>query len=436
MWADPLRNGLPSAIDVERYVLGACLAFTDAFQEIEPLISPEDFTVELYRRLWIEMRTLASTGEAIERGSVTGWLQANGKLQAFGGLTFLLSLDENLPMRFSVAGYVNLLREMTRRRRLIVAAQGLIEQASSGNQSSADVVSWAERTLAELSSADDASESRMEKLEEIILADFEGLCDPSASIKSGVWLPWPSLRRIIPAMLPKQLILIAARPTVGKSASAFQIAYETARRGLPVALFSLEMSKREITARLACSIAKVDSRSWMTGQMGAEISDFRKALTQLAEVPLFVCDRAISTVPSILQKIKRLPVKPRLVVIDYLQLMSGRGENRTQEVSQISRALKIAAQELDTPFLVLSQLSRDSVKSRRAPDLSDLRDSGSLEQDANTVILLHPVDSDFTTNPSPTAEIKFIVAKQRNGRIGAITLDFHKPYTRFEEASA
>lgn len=424
------EHGLPSAPEVERLVAASILNHhEETWAEASGTITDADFTTEAYRRVWRTVAALAGRGEVVDVTTVAESLKESRQLDSVGGLGGLMDLGDGIPQIVSIAGYCKILRKKSFERLMVLRGRELADRAVAGLLTPEEIASWAERITSESRTSDEAH--NWQRPGDVIAADLEAFFDPSSRYNAGVWLPWRSLRSLIPGLLPGTLTLLAARPAVGKSSMGFQIAYETAKRGLPVAAFSLEMASRDLVGRIACGVAQIDSSSWQRGLLGeSELGALRRASSAIAELPLFLNDTSTATVPGVLTAMDRLPIKPRLVVVDYLQLLTAPGENRTQQISQISRRLKLAAMQLGIPFLVLSQLTRDNQRANRAPELSDLRDSGSLEQDADTVICLHPK----STDPDELiTDVQVLVRKQRNGPVGARTLAFHRGHTWFTE---
>ncbi len=257
----------------------------------------------------------------------------------------------------------------------------------------------------------------------------------------GVRLPWPSLNRMLAGgMKPQQLIILAARPSLGKTSLAMHAADFVAENGEGVAVFSLEMSASELLFKVACTRAKIDSTAARRGCLNAsERRDVASAVSRLAEIPLYIDESASCTVARIVSSIRKLQAKTRLglVIVDYLQLMSAPGKfsNREEAVSSMSRGLKLAAKEFNLPFLVLAQLNRKPETERRRPTLADFRESGSVEQDCDVAMFLHADYENGQQQRGKSGLMSLIIAKQRNGPIGEIPLYFHAPFTRFDEAT-
>ena len=436
-----LEKGLPANIDAERFILGSILLNDSRFIEIAGSIAEEDFQLEKHRRIFSRMMQLHERGEKIDRVTVANELQRYNELQAVDGLTYLVSLDDGLPHISNLESYIKIVRDKALLRRIILASQHLMNRALLGEEDPGTILAGAEETLLRL------GEARTEKglttpLE--VIQNYQGglnaFLDPSKRIK-GISTGFTKLDEMTGGFHSGELIILAARPSMGKTAFALNIAWHVATRlFLPVAVFSLEMSQESLLTRMLCAAARVDSQRFRTGYLNEkERQQLRAAANQMVEAPIYLDDTAGANLMDMHAKLRRLQQsgqKIGLVIVDYLQLMStkGRSENRNQEVSQISRGLKLLSKELDCPFLVLSQLSRatETRQGDHRPQLSDLRESGSIEQDADLVGFIFREEVYKRDREDLHGIAELILAKQRNGPIGTVPMVFLHAQTRFE----
>jgi replicative DNA helicase len=436
-----LEKGLPANIDAERFILGSVLLNDARFIEIAGVIADDDFQLEKHRRIFSRMMQLHERGEKIDRVTVANELQRYNELQAVDGLSYLVSLDDGLPHISNLESYIKIVRDKAMLRRIILASQHLMNRALLGEEDPGAILAGAEETLLRL------GEARTEKglttpLE--VIQNYQGglnaFLDPSKRIK-GISTGFTKLDEMTGGFHSGELIILAARPSMGKTAFALNIAWHVATRlFLPVAVFSLEMSQESLLTRMLCAAARVDSQRFRTGYLNEkERQQLRAAANQMVEAPIYLDDTAGANLMDMHAKLRRLQQagqKIGLVIVDYLQLMStkGRSENRNQEVSQISRGLKLLSKELDCPFLVLSQLSRatETRQGDHRPQLSDLRESGSIEQDADLVGFIFREEVYKRDREDLHGIAELILAKQRNGPIGTVPLVFLHAQTRFE----
>jgi replicative DNA helicase len=387
------------------------------------------------------MTELHERGEKIDRVTVANELQRWGELESVGGLSYVISLDDGLPHIANLDSYVRIVRDKAMLRKIAVASQQLMNRALMAEEDPEQILAGAEDTLLKL------GESRTEgglmtPLQ--VIQNYEGglnaFLDPSKRIK-GISTGFTKLDEMTGGLHAGELIILAARPSMGKTALALNIAWHVASRLLqPVAIFSLEMSQESLLTRMLCAAARVDSQRFRAGYLNeAERQKLRAAANQMVEAPIYIDDTAGANLMDMHAKLRRLQQggqKLGLVVVDYLQLMSTRGrvENRNQEVSQLSRGLKLLSKELGCPFLVLSQLSRatETRVGDHRPQLSDLRESGSIEQDADLVGFIFREEIYKRDREDLRGVAELILAKQRNGPVGKIDLVFLHAMTKFE----
>jgi replicative DNA helicase len=437
------EKGLPANLDAEKFILGSLLLDDSRFIEIAGILLEEDFALEKHRRIFKRMSELHDRGERIDRVTVAEELMRRNELESIDGLSYLISLDDGLPHISNLDSYVRIIRDKATLRRIAIASQHLLNRALLAEEDPNTILAGAEETLLRL------GESRGEKglmtPREVIQA-YEGginaFLDPSKRIK-GISTGFTKLDEMTSGLHAGELIILAARPSMGKTALALNMAWNIASRRespQPVAIFSLEMSQESLLTRMLCAAARVDSQRFRAGYLNEkERQLLRAAANQMVEAPLFIDDTSGANLMDMHAKLRKLRQQQGsigLVVVDYLQLMSirGRTENRNQEVSQLSRGLKLMSKELDCPFLVLSQLSRatETRQGDHRPQLSDLRESGSIEQDADVVGFIFRPEVYQRDREDLKGVAELILAKQRNGPVGKIDLVFLHAQTRFE----
>jgi len=434
------EKGLPSNLEAERLILGSILLDGSQYLQVAGVLEPEDFSLEKHQLIFARMGDLQSRGEPIDRISVAEELLRRGQLDACDGISYLVSLDDGLPRISNLEGYVRIVKDKALLRRLIRVAQNTMNRCLLAGEEAGDILAGAEEALLKL--GDSRARSGLMRPKEVIEAYEGGLntfLDPSKRIK-GISTGFTRFDELTGGLHSGELIIVAARPSMGKTAFALNIAHHVAcKLKKTVAVFSLEMSQESLLQRMLCSAARVDGQRFRVGHME---QDERYRLTvaanQLVSAPLFIDDSAGVSLIDIHSRLRRVKAEHGLdlVVIDYLQLMTARGkyENRVQEVSSLSRGLKLLAKELAVPMMVLSQLSRapDQRKDDHRPQLSDLRDSGSIEQDADVVAFIYREGFYKRDRRDLDDEAELILSKQRNGPTGPIQLVFLKAYTRFE----
>ena len=436
------ERGLPSNADAERFVLGSVLLNQDVYFQVAGALEPEDFSLEKHRRIFARMKDLYDRAEKIDRITLANELMKQGQLESVDGLAYLVTLDDGLPEIANLDSYIRIVKDKATLRKLIFSAQRIIDRCLIGEEEPDEILSSAEESLLKLGEA--RGGERLESPATVVgkvPGGINAFLDPSARV-SGLSTGFAKFDEMTGGMHGGELLILAARPSMGKTALALNIAQHIATHPLmrkPVAVFSLEMSSASLLTRMLCAQARVDQHKFRSGYLNAdERRKLQVGLADLTEAPLFLDDTAGVNLMDIHSKLRRLKAEHglSLVVIDYLQLMSSRGrsENRNQEVSAISRGLKLMAKELDVPFLVLSQLSRASETriGDHKPQLSDLRDSGSIEQDADLVMFIFREEVYKRDREDLKGLADLIIAKQRNGPIGNVPLRFLGQFTRFE----
>jgi replicative DNA helicase len=439
-----IERPLPSNLEAERSILGAILLDNHALNAAIEKIRSEDFFLSQHRQIFERMIQLGEKQQAIDVVTLMDDLSRRGELEAAGGIAYLSQLADGLPRVTNVEHYARIVKEKAVLRSLIFSASAIQEQALAAGDDADVILDRAESVIFQL--AEDRVKVGLIGVKELVRDNYERLEKIFSEGRriTGLTTGYPGLDNETAGLQPSELIILAARPSMGKTALALNISENVALRlREPVAVFSLEMSKESLLLRLLASEARVDAHKFRTGHMGRD--DWGKitgALTNLAEAPLWIDDSASSTVMEIGAKARRLK-RDRglsLLVVDYLQLVvpthTGRGTNRQEEVSSISRGLKGLAKELKVPVLVLSQLTRAPERDDRKPQLSDLRESGAIEQDADVVLFINRPNFYKTDLPEEDrAKAELIIAKQRNGPTGSMNFVFLARHTRFEEAA-
>ncbi len=430
----------PHNLEAERSVLGAMLITKEAITEVQEILRADDFYREAHKLVFAAMDELASRGEAVDVVTLTEELRKQDLLEKVGGLPFVTDLANAVPTAANVAFHAKIVKEKAELRRLIDAATAIAGAAYEDAEDVTTIMDEAEKRI--LAVANTQQRDGFESVRPILVRTFEhinSVYESQGSI-TGLATGFKDLDAMTSGLQPSDLVLVAARPSMGKTAFTLNIASHVGLAGKTVAFFSLEMSKEQLMQRMLCSEGGIDSQRLRTGQIeDEEWSRLVETADRLNRAPIYIDDTAGITVMELRSKARRLKSEHGLdlIVIDYLQLMQGRpsknSDNRQQEISEISRSLKALARELNVPVVALSQLSR-SVESRQVkkPMLSDLRESGSLEQDADIVMFLYREDYyDQETENKNITEI--IIAKHRNGPIGHVDLFFQKEFTRFRD---
>lgn len=439
-------DGLPASTHAEVAILGAMILDSLAISDATAKLRTEDFSLDSHRRIYQAMLDLVAVGHAVDFITLREALLKKKELDAIGGTGYLASLTEGIPRNYNIEGYVRIVKDKSLLRQLMAIFSDGVSNASDQSEEAISVLSTVEARLAEV--ADSAIQRGFSGIGEIVANSFgsiDGLYEQGREI-TGLATHYIEFDRMTSGLQDSELIIIAARPSMGKTAWAINIAQNAAvRDGKVVAVFSLEMSKESLLRRMLASEALVGSRKMQQGFLGKDDrSKLTSALERLLESKMFIDDTPGITLPEMRAKARRLRQQEGrldLIVIDYLQLMSGtagpgkRGfENRNQEVSAISRGLKALAKELRVPVLSLSQLSRGSEQRTgdKKPLLSDLRESGSIEQDADVVCFIHREEYYDRDNEDLKGKAEIIIAKQRNGPTGSVHLAYLSDYTRFE----
>ena len=445
-----LDAGLPSNVDAEKTILGAVLLDNAAHAEAAEKLESDDFSLDSHRRIFLRMSELMDAQRAVDIVTLANELARFKEIESVGGVAYLASLTEGLPRRPVIEEYIRIVKDKSLLRKLMGICSMAIARAADQGETALEVLGAAESQLMEVT--EKGITHGFQSLDQIVQHSFgtiDNLYKQSREV-TGLATDFTELDRMTSGLQKGELIIIAARPSMGKTALAINIAQNAAvNHNATVAVFSLEMSKESLLRRMLASQAWVDQRKLQTGFLGREDHDkLQNALGQLVESRMFIDDTAGISLAEMRAKARRLRQNAGgldLIVVDYLQLMSatlpssGRKnyENRTQEVSAISRGLKALSKELNVPVLALSQLSRASERrgEDRRPLLSDLRESGSIEQDADVVAFIHResyYNRDEEQSDADRAKSEIILAKQRNGPTGTVQLNFISRFTRFD----
>ncbi|HEV2386447.1 MAG TPA: replicative DNA helicase [Candidatus Acidoferrales bacterium] len=438
-----LERPLPCNQDAERSVLGAILLDNHSLNAALELLRPEDFFLEQHRRVYSRMVALGERQRAIDLVTLAEELDRAGELEATGGGAYLAQLVDGVPRVSHIEHYAQIVKEKSLLRGLIHAADAIQQQALDAEGGAEEILDRAETLIFQL--AEDRIRAGLVGVKELVRESYgrlERMLSEGRQL-TGLSTGYRQLDDLTSGLQPSELVILAARPSMGKTALALNVAENVALgERKPVAVFSLEMSKESLLMRLLGSRGELDMHRFRTGHLGKEEGRrMTTALRELAEAPLWIDDAGSTTVLEIGAKARRQKRDKglALVIVDYLQLISARGRfgNRTEEVSSISRSLKGLAKELQVPVLVLSQLTRAPEREERRPQLADLRESGAIEQDADVVMFIHRPN--FYRPELPEDErrkAELLIAKQRNGPTDRVNLVFFERITRFEEAAA
>ncbi len=428
---------LPHNLEAERSVLGAILIHNDAFNVAAELIDADDFFRDAHRRLFDKMVTLNERGQAIDLVTLKEELIRSGDLDEVGGPAYIAALVDGVPRSTNVEHYARIVKEKATLRHLIFSANKILANAYEAEQDADTLLDRAEQEIFAI--AEDRIHTGFVPLRDLVQGSFitiEQLQQHKGPV-TGVPTGFVDLDALTSGFQPADLIIVAARPSMGKTSFVLNVAQHVGTKtDLTVGLFSLEMSKEQLFLRMLTAEAEVDSHRFRTGFLSErDYGQLSSALGRLAETRVFVDDTAALGVLEMRAKARRLKAEHglHLMIVDYIQLMQARGrfETRTQELASISRTLKSLAKELSVPVVALSQLSRaPEARADRRPQLADLRESGALEQDADVVMFIYRQEQyDPTPENENLAEV--IVGKQRNGPTGVVKLAFLKQYTRF-----
>jgi replicative DNA helicase len=431
----------PHNLDAEKSVLGSILLDNEVYTVLEGMLTAEHFYKEGHRKVWRAIERLFRRSEPMDLVTLTEELRQTGDLEAVGSVAYLIGLAEGVPTAAYAESYANIVREKAVLRDLIGASGRILQNAYEQSAPLEQLLDEAESAIFELATS--KRRSFFEGMPQLVHDTFQQINEYFANPDpvSGLRMGFKELDQMTAGLQPSSLNVLAARPSMGKTAFALTIALNAAlREAKTVGVFSLEMSGVQLVTRMLCSEARVDMSRVRSGQLSDR--DFQRLADtagRMSEAKVFIDDNADMTVMELRSRARRLMAEHDLglIIIDYLQLMSGghgrQTENRQQEISTISRSLKALARELDIPVLVLSQLSR-AVEARpnKRPMLSDLRESGAIEQDADLVMFIYR-DEYYDPHSEKQGIAEIIVGKQRNGPTGHVDLQFHNAHVRFND---
>lgn len=435
---DALRKVPPQSLEAEESVLGGILLDRHALDRVIEVVGADDFYRESHRKIFRAMLALSEKNEPIDLVTLADMLKARGELQEVGGATYLAELADKVPSAAHIVHYARIVREKAVMRHLIAVANEIATRCYNGQEDIERFLDEAERLIFDVSERRiRPSFSKMGDMIMDTIKTVERLFERKELV-TGVPTGFIDLDRMTAGLQPADLIIVAARPSMGKTAFVLNIAqYVALQTNTGVAIFSLEMSKEQLVLRMLCSEARVDNAKVRTGYLGER--DFPRlamAAGRLAEAPIYIDDTPAQNVLEMRAKARRLKREANigLVIIDYIQLMRGltAQENRTQELSEISRGLKSLAKELHVPVIALSQLNRQvEQRADKRPIMSDIRESGSIEQDADVIMFIYR-DEMYRQDSQDEGIAEVILGKQRNGPTGTVRLAFRKEYTRFD----
>jgi replicative DNA helicase len=448
---DPFQGrAVPWSAEAEQAVLGAMLLDSDAALRAAELVDDTMFYREAHRRLWRALRGLVEQRMVVDYVTVQEELSRRGDLDAAGGVAYLGELANAVPSAANLEYHARILRDKAIQRRLIEAATQIITETYEQKRPASELLDSAEARIFKI--AETRRDDGFTRIKEMLWPTMERIetLQGRDTALTGVPSGFGDLDELTSGFQPSELIIVAARPSMGKTAFCLNLATHAAIEGFGVAVFSLEMSKDSLVQRMLCAEARVDSQAVRRGTLrDTDFTRLARAAGILQNSPVWIDDTPALTLLEMRSKARRLRAENdvRLVIVDYLQLMRSPeySDNRVQEISDISRSLKGLARELEVPVIALSQLSRASEQrgGERLPMLSDLRDSGAIEQDADLVLFIHRPemykdlrDKAEQAGESLDGRADVILAKHRNGPTGMIDLYFHKNFTRFDDRTA
>jgi replicative DNA helicase len=435
----------PHSIDAEQSVLGGLMLDNNAWDTAADRVSEADFYRRDHRLIFRAIHALAEKGSPFDAVTLSEWLGGQNLLAETGGLAYLGSLAKNTPSAANIRAYADIVRERAVLRRLISVGTEIVDSAFyPAGRDSKTLLDEAEQRVFQIAEQIARHRSSVRSIKELLVKAVERidtlfqLDNPITGVPTG----FPDLDHLTAGLQPSDLVIVAGRPSMGKTALAINMAeHVVIKTGRPVVVFSLEMPGEQLAMRMMSSLARIDQHKVRTGKL--EDEDWPRltsAVSLLADAPLFIDDTAAMTPTEIRARCRRLKREHDLglVVVDYLQLMQvpGGKESRAMEISEISRSLKALAKELDVPVVALSQLNR-SLEQRpdKRPRMADLRESGAIEQDADVIVFIYR-DEVYNPESADKGKAEIIVAKQRNGPIGTVPLTFLGQYTRFESYAA
>ncbi|MBQ3046490.1 MAG: replicative DNA helicase [Clostridia bacterium] len=435
---------MPHSLEAEQALLGCLLLDTRIQIEIASHLEENDFYAESHKYIFAAMDGIIKANQPVDMVTLTDALEKAGTLEQAGGITYIAELTNVMPSSANYQRYLDIVLRDSLLRKLIKGSAGIIEECRKSTDKDA-ALAFAEKTVYDISNAEDTSEMvRLDSIMPEVMTKLDELTKDKSSAK-GVMTTYKELDNILNGVHKSDLMILAARPAVGKTSLAMNLVEHIALQGYSCAVFSLEMGREQLGQRLLCSVAGVSMSNAMKGKLNkTEWLNIAKARAKLSGAKIFIDDSAMITPREMLSKCRRLKNRFGLdfVMVDYIQLMSPdkskNSDNRQTEVSDISRNLKIMAKELNVPVLALSQLSRTAESRGGRPQLSDLRESGAIEQDADIVMFIHRPDKAVTVKDKDFEEGKvkknvaeIVIAKHRNGPTGVVELYFKEECTKF-----
>jgi replicative DNA helicase len=431
----------PQNIEAEQSVLGGVLIENETIHRVLELLTPDDFYREAHHRIFDALVNLSERDEPADLITLTNDLRKNGLLDSVGGASYITSLIDAVPTAANIEYYAKIVKEKAILRRLIQTATNIVTESFQEREDVEGLLDEAERAIFEI--AENTVKPSYYPIREIIKDSFKTLekLYERKELITGVPSGFKGLDKKTAGFQPSDLIIVAGRPSMGKTAFCLNVAQHAAVEGkTPVVIFSLEMSKEQLVTRMLCSEAEVEGTRVRTGFLNE--SDWPKltlAAGNLSDAPIFIDDTASLTILELRAKARRLKGEHGLsmIIVDYLQLMRGRSkvENRQQEISEISRSLKGLAKELNIPVIAVSQLSRNpESREDKRPQMSDLRESGAIEQDADLILFIYRDEVYNRSEDNPNRGIaEIIIGKQRNGPTGKVDLAFLDKFTAFKD---
>jgi replicative DNA helicase len=451
--ADPQLLALrvpPHSVEAEQSLLGGLLIDNQAWEKIADLVSIDDFYRDDHRRIFRHIGKLIESNRPADVVTVLESIEASEDKDKTGGVAYLGSLSQHTPSALNIRRYAELVHERAVQRKLITVATDIAEVAlSPSGKDVGQLLDEAETRILQINEEGTRSRTGFEAIQPVLTRVMERIDflynRDNPSDVTGVPTGFVDLDTMTAGLQPKDLIIVAGRPSMGKTAFALNMAEHVAvDNGLPVAVFSMEMGGTQLAMRLLGSISRVDQHRMRTGRLNdEEWGKLSVAMGKLHDAPIFIDETAALNALELRSRARRLHRqcgKLGLIVIDYLQLMSGSSqsssENRATEISEISRGLKALAKELDVPVIALSQLNRAlEQRNDKRPMMSDLRESGAIEQDADVILFIYRDEVYFPDKPESRGKAEVIIGKQRNGPIGTVHLTFLGQNTRFENGA-
>ena len=438
----------PHSVEAEQSLLGGLLLDNQAFDKIADLVSADDFYRDDHRRIFRHLSKLIEHGKPADVVTIAESIEASEDKDRTGGPAYLGSLAQNTPSALNIRRYAELVRERSIQRRLITVATEIAESAlTPSGKEVGQLLDEAETRILEVGERGQRGTQGFESIQPVLARVFERIDHlyhlENKSDVTGLPTGFADLDEKTAGLQQGDLVIVAGRPSMGKTAFALNMAEHVAvNNGVPVAIFSMEMGATQLAMRLLGSIARVDQHKMRTGRLNdEEWSRLSTAMGKLHDAPIFIDETAALNSLELRTRARRIHRqcgKLGLVMVDYLQLMSapsgGQGENRATEISEISRSLKALAKELSAPVVALSQLNRAlETRNDKRPMMSDLRESGAIEQDADVILFIYRDEVYYPEKPESKGTAEVIIGKQRNGPIGKIDLTFLGEHTRFED---